>query len=166
MASFMTRMTVLVALALAWAGCEGDAALDVVKAEIGGKHFFLEPALDDATRQKGLGGREVIDEDGGMLFAFPRSRLLQFVMRDCIIDIDIMYVDSQGVVTATHTMTVEEPRREGESELDYETRLKRYSSRYDAQFVIELRAGMIDELGVEVGDKVKLPLSELKKRVK
>lgn len=141
------------------------------KVTIGGKDFKLEPALDDPTRFKGLSGRESIDADGGMLFVFTQPRPLYFVMRDCPIPIDIIFLDATGRVTATHKMVPEEPRTDEEKKLDpdgvnakYEARLKRYSSRYDAQFVIELKGNTLDSLNVKEGDQVKLDVAALKKR--
>jgi uncharacterized membrane protein (UPF0127 family) len=84
-------------------------------------------------------------------------------MRDCLIDIDIMFLDPLGTVLATHAMTAEEPRRPGESMVDYETRLERYSSGRPAQFAIELRGGMIEDLGVRKGDRIELDYNRLKR---
>jgi len=89
------------------------------------------------------------------------------VMRDCPIPIDIVYVDSGGRVIAAHAMVPEEPQREGESDGDYEERLKRYSSRYACDIVIELQGGMIERLGLEEGEVVKIHgLKDLKARAK
>lgn len=139
---------------------------DVAAVEIAGRSFFLETAVDNETRIRGLSGRTHIEEDGGMLFVFPRPAQLNFVMRDCPIPIDIMYLDPAGRVVAMHEMVPEEPRRPEESEQEYERRLKLYPSRYSAQFVIELRGGMLDELGVKEGDKVTLDIAGLKNRAK
>lgn len=69
-------------------------------------------------------------------------------MRDCPIDIDIIFLDPSGRITAMHHMPAEPPRDpETEPETGvpstdkYEQRLKRYPSRYPAQFVIELAGG-------------------------
>lgn len=136
------------------------------KVVIEGRTFWLEPALDPASRFQGLSGRESIDEDGGMIFAFPRAEHQYFVMRDCVIDIDIAFLDPSGRVTAIHEMKVEEPQREGETEAEYNARLKQYSSKFSAQFVIEVRAGTLRELGLEEGNKVELDLEGLKARAR
>lgn len=131
---------------------------------IKGETFWLEPALTDATRIKGLSGRASIEPDGGMVFVFPRPAPLQFVMRDCLTDIDIAFLDGSGRVLAMHEMTVEEPRRENESEIDYELRLKRYPSRFSSQIVIEVAPGTWDRLGLKEGDLVELDAAGLKER--
>ncbi len=134
------------------------------RVEISGEVFWLEPALDDASRFRGLSGRTSIPDDGGMLFVFPDSAQRYFVMRDCPIPIDIAFLDPSARVTAVHEMQPEDPQGENESDAAYEFRLRRYHSRFDAQFVIELRGGRMRELGLEAGDKVELDADGLKAR--
>lgn len=133
----------------------------IERVTIGGKEFELELAADNPTRMRGLGGRDHIDDNGGMLFAFRVPTTLRFVMRDCLIPIDIIFVDHAGIVTATYTMQPEEPRGENESEFLYENRLKKYSSKFSAQFAIEIQAGQIEKLGVKPGDKIDLDVLRL-----
>lgn len=137
-----------------------------VPAVIGSKTFMVEPALDDATRIKGLGQRDKIDPDGGMVFVFPFPAVLGFVMRDCPVPIDIAFLDDAGRVLSMYEMQPEEPRKAGESDADYDNRLKRYSSRYPSRLVIEVAGGSLRSLGLKEGDKVKLDIEGLKRRVK
>jgi len=98
--------------------------------------------------------------------AFPSASLIQFVMRDCLVPIDIAFLDAAGRVVAMHEMTPEEPRREGESELAYERRLKTYPSRFPAQFAVETAGGRLREVGLEVGQRVEFDLERLKNLVR
>lgn len=141
--------------------------------KIKSERFKLEVAADNAVRTKGLGGRTEIAADGGMLFAFPPPyRVLEFVMRDCPINIDIIYTDGVGRVLATHTMLAEAPRGPGEGQpgtfdnASYELRLKRYSSRFPATFAIELKEGTITRLGVKEGDVIEFDHKGVKKRAR
>lgn len=148
-------------------GCDEDLPKDPkapIPVVIAGRTFKLEPALDMATRTKGLGGRASLPADGGMLFVFPTPQVLAFVMRDCVMDIDVAFLDPAGRIVAMHEMKVEEPRREGESAEQYENRLKRYPSRFSSQFVIELAAGTLKSLGVKTGDLIELDTAALKMR--
>jgi uncharacterized membrane protein (UPF0127 family) len=157
-------------------GCESGGVLgaDVGTVNLGGKDFHLELALDPETRFHGLSGRTFIEPDGGMLFAFPSPLDLSFVMRDCPIPIDIVFIDSTGRITAMHEMTPEPPRTEDEKVMDpatgtnthYEDRLKKYPSRFDAQFVIEVAGGTLKTLPLKAGDKVDLDVKALKRRAK
>jgi len=160
-------------------GCEDEAARDVQAVKLGGEWFHLEIADKESVRMKGLGQRTYIAPDGGMLFVFspdfPRKfpQGTGFVMRDCPIDIDIIYLDPNGRITAMHAMKAERPRGEGEgavgdlSNPTYEGRLKSYPSRYAIQGAIELAGGTIEKKlkgKIKEGDKVDLPLEALKKR--
>lgn len=153
-------------------GCSKPAApagFEVV--EIGGRPFTLELVADNDSRTLGLGGRTSIPEDGGMLFSFPDSQIRQFVMRDCLVDIDIIFLDTEGLILAMHHMPVEPPIQPGETRTEqvagrwvpgtYENRLKRYSSRFNARYVIELKGGMLENLDLQTGQQIKLDTKRL-----
>lgn len=147
-------------------GCRDERRPGLERAEISGRIFWLEPALEDAIRVKGLGGRASIPAEGGMLFGFPQAQQMAFVMRDCPIDIDIAFLDDAGRVVARHEMKAEEPRGAGESDIDYENRLKHYPSRFAARFAVELAGGTLRKLGLREQDLVGLDLAGLKGRAK
>jgi uncharacterized membrane protein (UPF0127 family) len=143
--------------------CEGPRPDEnLARVEIAGERFSLEIVADEASRNRGLSGRTEIAADGGMLFVFPESRVRSFWMADCLVDIDIIFLDGQGRVTATHQMKAEPPRRSTETQRAYERRLPGYSSIYPARFAIELKAGTIDRLGIGVDGKIELDLARLK----
>lgn len=148
------------------AGCQQSQGPTTEVVTIAGETFELELAIDNAARVQGLMGREDIPGDGGMLFVFPTPQVQQFWMGYCVVDIDILYLDGMGRVTATHRMKAEAPRRDDESETLYRSRLRDYSSVYPAQFVIELRAGSLDRLGIGVDDKIELDTDGLKRITK
>ncbi len=149
------------------AAASGLVRVDIPNKEGKDQSFSLEPALDNDTRFKGLSDRTQIDADGGMIFVFTSAAVRKFVMRDCPIAIDIVYVDNGGRVIAAHAMVPEEPQGEAESDRDYEERLKRYSSRYACEVVIELQGGMIEKLGLEEGEVVDIhDIKGLKARAK
>ncbi|MBK7404029.1 MAG: DUF192 domain-containing protein [Phycisphaerales bacterium] len=154
-------------------GCsqqQSSAASNVESVKLGDEMFHLELALTQDKRFQGLSGREHIEKDGGMLFVFPRPSVQAFVMRDCPVAIDIIFLDPSGRIVAMHQMKVEEPRREDEPKATspgadkYEQRLVRYSSKFAAQFVIELAGGTLDRLHLTEGDLVKLDTDGLKAR--
>jgi len=129
--------------------------------EIDGRTFTLEVVADDETRTLGLGGRTEVAPDGGMLFSFPDSRLRQFIMRNCLVDIDIIFLDATGNITAMHHMPVEDPQTGDETDRAYEIRLKRYSSRFNARYAIELQGGMLENLDLRVEQTIDLPTKRL-----
>lgn len=148
--------------------CDEKASASVQSVKLGGKWFHLEIAATDTVRFKGLGQREHIEPDGGMLFVFPQPRETGFVMRDCLVDIDIIYIDPGGRITAMYEMKAEPPRGPDEGAAGdytnekYERRLRQYPSRFPAQYVIELKGGTLPGLGLKDGDRVDLPYARLK----
>lgn len=150
------------------AGCADDAAPTRMEVRIGETRFDCKVSLDDATRQRGLGGVASLGPNEGMIFAFPDSDARNFFMRDCVMDIDIAFIDPFGFVTATYTMPKEELRREaeGESEQDYLARLKRYPSLAPAQYALEVAPGTLAPLGVRRGTKVEFDRDTLKRHAR
>ena len=170
----LAGLVVLLGASIAFAfkvpGCEETASRQTERVTIAGREFLLEIAADDSTRMKGLSEREQIAPDGGMLFVFRRAAVRRFVMRDCFVNIDIVYLDPLGTVVRTHAMVVQ-PRgpgegRVGDSNAAYEDRLKKYSSGLPAQYAIEIKAGLIAELGVKAGDRIELDTAKLKRLAK
>lgn len=154
-------MAYLMAMLCACSGeLPGDG--DTEKVQLGGQEFQLELAMSNDSRTRGLGGRTELAEDGGMLFIFPNAISRGFWMYDCLMDIDIAFIDPLGHVTAIHTMPFEPPQGENESIIEYESRLPRYRSGFAAQYAIELRPGKFEELGISKGDRLKLNLGRLK----
>lgn len=135
-------------------GCEQEQDADVATVTLGGRVFHLELAMDQNVRFQGLSGRTHIEPDGGMMFVFPRPQALSFVMRDCTIPIDIVFLDGSGRIVAMHAMVPEEPKRASETPTQYDLRLKRYPSRFDAQFAIELAGGTLEGLDLAEGQQV------------
>lgn len=156
-------------------------SLETMDVKLGGKTFSLEKAITSESRFAGLSGRREIAESGGMIFIFAYPTLMQFVMRDCPIPIDIIYVDTGGRITAMYNMKPERPRGEDEKELNpitqtnskYENRLRKYSSRFDAIIAIELKGGTLNIDGsnpggveLKVGQKLDLDVQALRKLAK
>ncbi len=149
----------VVTLALAFAvAAAAQSGLPTVPATIAGEAFRLELAADSETMFRGLGGRTAIPPRGGMLFTYPAPRPLAFVMRDCLVPIDIAYLAADGRVVNLYTMQVEPPRREGESVAAYESRLPTYRSTGPARYAVEVAGGLLDELGVRPGDRIEFEL--------
>ena len=69
-------------------------------AEFGGVSLKIEYALTEATREKGLGGRESIAPDYGMLFVFPKDDYYGFWMKDTLVPLDMFWLDDKGQVVS------------------------------------------------------------------
>ncbi len=153
----------LLVVAVAGNGCADSKVHDdppgIQTVQLGGRTFHLELAMDDRSRYQGLSDRSEIPADGGMLFVFPTAAVRQFVMRRCLVPIDLIYLDPAGRILSMHTMKIEPDDTP-------EYLLTRYSSPWPAQFAIELRGGSLDTLGLSVNDPIALPLQELKQRAR
>lgn len=136
------------------------------KVVIGAETFKLQIAADPKTRIRGLMQRTKIDDHGGMLFVFRKSMRRSFWMKNCLVDIDLVFLDRRGGIVALHKMKVQPPRRKSESEGAYHRRLKSYPSHRRSQFAIELKAGSIDRLKLKLDKTIELDFKKLKKLAK
>lgn len=144
-------------LALAWIGlAHAGSAAPSERVMLRGVAFDLELAADPAKRTTGLMFRDSIDDRGGMLFVFPDVTPRTFWMRNCLVDMDLLFLDARGRVVAVHEMQAEPLRRPQESEPAYLNRLQRYPSSEAARFAIELKSGMARALGLRTGTRVDL----------
>jgi len=113
---------------------------------IHGTTWRVELAVTEEKQFRGLAGRKRLDEHAGMLFVFDRSEVRKFVMRDCLIPLDIAFIGADLRVVRMHTMAVETGPG------DYVL----YSSGSPAQFALEVPAGALMRAGVTIGDAVTL----------
>jgi len=103
---------------------------------------MLEPIPPDAAQGLPNGAER------GMLFVFEDDRLQAFWMFNTIIPLDIAFIRSDGIIVATYTMAPLETRS--------------YPSIEPVRFVLEGRAGVLQDLGIAPGDHVEIPQSILK----
>lgn len=143
--------------------CQGEnTSPGTERIVIAGQTFQLEIASETDAITLGLMHRETIPPGTGMIFIFPDAQVRGFWMKNCLTDIDLIYLDSRGFVTSTHRMKAEPLQRKDETEPQYEFRLKSYPSGRPTQFVIELPPGSLDQLNVRFEDKIELELVRLK----
>ncbi len=153
-----TRFLLILALSFFLGGCNAPAPT-VAIVSIKGETYTLELALNTQSRVQGMMHRTSINPGEGMLFVFPDATERSFWMKNCLIPLDILFLDSRGTVTALHEMPVEAPKSNQESEFAYEQRLEHYWSHGPARFAIELASGEINRLGLRVNDRIALDTS-------
>jgi uncharacterized membrane protein (UPF0127 family) len=129
-------------LALVGGGCQ-KPAVPAPTVTLGGMAWKVELALTVEQRYHGLSDRPKLDADKGMLFIFPQPDIHNFCMRQCLIPLDIAFLDSDRRVVKTYTMAVE----------PYGLDRKAYSSESPAQYALEVPAGALAKAGVKVGDQ-------------
>ncbi|MCX7798152.1 MAG: DUF192 domain-containing protein [Melioribacter sp.] len=101
----------------------------------------IEIADDDEQRMTGLMYRYKMEENQGMLFIFPYETLQSFWMKNTILPLDMIFINSKLEIVKIHKNTI--PYSE-----------QSYSSEKPAQYVVEVNAGYTDKYGIKEGDKI------------
>lgn len=109
---------------------------------------FAELALTPRERERGLGGRDHLDPDHGMLFVYEFDMDHQFWMKDCVIGLDIAFIDSRGRIANVATMAP------GAGVPD--AALPRAASAWPSKYVLETTDGWFAKHGLAAGDLVDL----------
>jgi uncharacterized membrane protein (UPF0127 family) len=110
--------------------------------------FNVDVADDDATRAQGLMHVPSMPLSRGMLFIYQRPQPLSFWMRNTLIELDMLFLDSFGVIQHIHHRAQpldETPISPGPMPLNG---------------VLEINGGLARRLGIAVGDVVRHPALE------
>ncbi len=110
------------------------------------REFNVEIADNPMKRSKGLSGRESLGENEGMLFLFSGAGYQTFWMKGMVISIDIIWIKDDKVVGFERNVQPEPGVRQGQ--------LKRYPSSEAVEKVLEVPAGTVERLDIQVGDEV------------
>jgi uncharacterized membrane protein (UPF0127 family) len=97
-----------------------------------------------SSRMLGLSGRSKMLDSEGMLFVFDEPGKYGFWMKDMTFALDIIWINKNGVVVAI------------ERGLTPETYPKTYINGADANYVLEVNAGLSEKFGLYLGSKVKI----------
>jgi uncharacterized protein len=114
-------------------------------AVVGNTRIHLEVANTPAEQELGLMFRDSLADDRGMLFPFQPARPVGFWMKDCRMSLDMIFIRLGKVVgiAANRPPCTTEP-------------CPVYPSLVPIDQVLELRGGRAAELGIGVGDAVKV----------
>ena len=106
------------------------------------KTFKVWLAIDPEQKREGLSSllEDEVSTNEGMLFIYPFEEKLKFWMKDTFFDLDIAYIKSDGSVVDIYRMTKQST--------------KIFSSSSKVSYVLELRAGEFEKVGLKVGDRV------------
>lgn len=100
-------------------------------------------------RSKGLGGRENLASDSGMLFVFDRADRYSFWMKGLKFPLDFVWIRDMEVVDISENV---QPPAEGTPD----SSLQIYSANTGVDKVLEVAGGFVKAHGIKVGDKIKL----------
>lgn len=115
----------------------------------------LEVADTEAKRQRGLMFRPGLEPGNGMLFVFDEPGSHPFWMQNCLISIDIIWLDEEGRV-ADIAASVPPCRLPACEPPCNSNSCPTYPHAGRAKYVIEVVAGFADAHGLKKGDRVQL----------
>lgn len=111
------------------------------------KRIDVEVAKIPQRRSLGLMYRTHMDEDKGMLFIFDRPDKQSFWMKNTIIPLDIMFIDSVGVIDTIYRRTTPYSERS-------------LPSRRKVQFVVEVNGGWSDKNNITESDLIEFKVDK------
>lgn len=112
----------------------------------GERHEFTVEIADDYNEQRiGMMHREHVADDAGMLFVYKYPQPLSFWMKNTLIPLDILYVQSDGRIANIAEETTP-------------LSLDSIPSKGRVLAALELRGGLSKALGIQPGDKVLHPI--------
>lgn len=123
----------------------------MAEATLRGRTFAIEVADTPAKRELGLGERDSLPADQGMYFPFGASQRWVFWMKGMRFPIDIIWIQDGKIVDI-----------EGSVPVPKGLPLETYAPVGPADAVLELNAGVAQEIGLEPGDEVILRAPENK----
>lgn len=104
--------------------------------------FFIELAETSAEKSKGLMFREFLEDNEGMLFIYDSDGEYNFWMKNTLIPLDIIWIDSERKI-----VYIEHEAQPCDEEC------KTIKPQKDARFVLEINNGLAEELGMKLGDR-------------
>ena len=114
---------------------------------ISGHVFEVDVATDPDDIETGLSGRKDLADDQAMLFIFPRKQELAFWMHGMNFNIDLLWIDGNKVLDYEKNMPAPNKNTAIRD-------LPRFFPSQPVDKVLEMKAGLIDSLGIKIGDTV------------
>lgn len=122
---------------------EGELAINSPDGEVRLK-LEIEIAETDYEQETGLMYRKSMAENQGMLFVYDDERPRpNFYMKNTYIALDLLYISGENEVVDIN----KNAKPLDESSLP---------SHAPAKYVLEINAGLVDQSGIEIGDKVEI----------
>ena len=103
--------------------------------------FNVEVAKTIEERRSGLMYRKKLLDNEGMLFIFPREKIIELWMKNTYIPLDVIFISENKVIVDI---------KKNMEELS-ETIVK---SKVKSRYALEFNAGLINKLDIKIGDKV------------
>ncbi|MDB5225124.1 MAG: response regulator MprA [Candidatus Adlerbacteria bacterium] len=113
-----------------------------VTLSLGSTEVVAEVADTDPLRERGLGGRNRLEEGRGMWFVFDTDELWAFWMKDTLIPLDIIWVAADGTIVTIAPLVAPESFPEV------------FRPTQPARYVLEVPAGFAAKHGIAEGQKI------------
>ena len=113
-------------------------------ATLNNQEFILEIAQTPQEKQQGLMYRSSLPKNQGMIFVYDIESPRTFWMKNTLIPLDLIFLDSDNIIIdIKHNFQpcISDP-------------CESYTSKQPAKDIIEINAGLAEELGLEVGEIV------------
>lgn len=111
--------------------------------------FKVEVAKTPEEQTMGLQHVDELSDDHGMWFVYEKSRVLTYWMKDTFIPLDIIFIDSGGIIQAIHS-NVPPCFEIDPKQIDCPV----YASEVPVSFVLEVPGGVSTARQIQVGDSV------------
>ena len=103
--------------------------------------FNVEVAKTIEERRTGLMYKKKLLNNEGMLFIFPREKIIQLWMKNTYIPLDVIFISENKVI------------------VDIKKNMEKLSktivkSKVKSRYALEFNAGLINKLDIKIGDKV------------
>ncbi len=116
--------------------------------QIGNSTLTVDVASTPEAQHQGLGGRASLGPNEGMLFTFPSADLYGFWMKDMRFPLDFVWIAGNRIVGFEQNVDPQIGATDAE--------LRNYYPSSPVDKVLELSAGRVQSLGVQVGDTVSI----------
>lgn len=111
--------------------------------EIRGNIFTVELAVTAKEKERGLGYRDSLAPNSGMLFVYQNRDRYGFWMKGMRFPIDIIWIMDQTIVDISKNVPVPTAGA-----------LPTYTPKEPVNKVLEVNAGVSDRLGIQIGDTI------------
>ncbi len=125
----------------------GESRSGLIDVRVGDLTIRAEVARSPEERALGLGGRDSMPSDAGMLFVFEQAGQPSFWMRGMRFPLDFVWISADLRVA---DVTERVPPEPGTPDAE----LTRYPPDAPVLYVLEINAGLIEQAGIRAGDAV------------
>ena len=133
-----------------WDVCYGEPKRNkILPINVAGIELEVELATTFEEQSLGLMYRDKLEENGGMLFVYPRENFLSFWMKDTRMPLSIAFIKADGRIIQIESMK------------PYS--LDTHVSKEKAKYALEMNEGWFRIHNVREGDTVKMPLTMYEK---